>query len=979
MIRGSLLRLNDAEHVLLLTMHHIVSDAWSLGVLIKELALCYAAICRQQQPALNDLPVQYADFAAWQRQWLSGAQLDRQLNYWSEQLFDLPVLDLPTDRIRPAMQTYAGASEKISLNKSLSEQLERFSKNSGVTLFMTLLSAYLVMLHRYSRQDDIAVGTPIANRNRAEVEGLIAVFVNMLVMRVDCSGNPDFNNLLKRVSGVALGAYEHQDIPFEKLVEVLQADRDTSHNPLFQVHFALQNAPLEALQLEGLGLEPIASETEATRFDLECHVSSSAGQLHIGFVYNTNLFERATIQQMQRHFVNLLAAAVATPDQPIDLLPMLDADESQLLLEQWNQSRTDYASAATLDGLFAARAARHPDAIALEYDAATLSYAELDARSNQLAHYLRARGVGPEVMVGLYIERGLDLIVGLLGILKAGGAYVPLDPEYPPERIAFILEDSAAPLLLTQTALQGDLPVYPGQVVYLDTDWPAIEQEETSALPLAAQAENAAYVIYTSGSTGQPKGVVVTHANVSRLFAATDDWYGFNEDDVWTLFHSSAFDFSVWEIWGALLHGGRLVVVPFSTSRSAELFYDLLVESGVTVLNQTPSAFKQLVAADEGRDPDSLVALRLVIFGGEALNPQSLAPWFARHGDQQPQLVNMYGITETTVHVTYRPLSASVVERGASVIGRTIPDLQVYILDSHLQPVPVGVAGEMYVGGAGLARGYLNRAELTAERFIDHPFSQEEGARLYRTGDLARYLADGDIEYLGRNDHQVKLRGFRIELGEIESWLVQHARVREAVVVCREDAAQGQRLVAYVRSDGGVEPTMLELREHVRQKLPEYMVPSVFMVLESFPLTANGKLDLRALPEAESERQTGEVFVEPRSDLERQLADIWCKVLTLERVGIHDNFFDLGGHSLMVVQVIGYVRDELGVTIDVVDLFSYPTVSALAENILQLDSSEAESRDAPVKDDNLVARKERMQQLRNNRQRNQNKKDLEGE
>ena len=953
LLHSRLLRLSDREHVLLLTMHHIISDGWSLGVLFRELGNCYTAFNMGEQPEFAELPIQYADFAAWQRQWLSGEVLATQQAYWQQKLADLETLNLPTDRPRPTIQTYAGAYESMKLDAGLSRQLEVLSKREGVTLFMTLLAGFAVLMHRYSGQDDVAIGSPIANRNRSELEGLIGFFINMLVMRLDLSGTPGFRELLSQVQETAMGAYKHQDIPFEKLVELIQVDRDRSRNPLFQVQFALQNAPIEPLQLEGLTLEPSSTEIRATRFDLECNIWTRGEELDVVFIYNTDLFDADTVQGMLRHYRNLLRALVTEPERPIALAPMLDVDEKYLLLEQWNQASVDYRRDITLNRLFEAQVECRPDALALEFDGEALSYCELNTRANRLAHYLQANGVGPEVMVGLCMERSLDLIVAILGILKAGGAYVPLDPKYPRQRLGFILEDCAAPILVTQSSLQAVLPDYRGKLVSLDADWPAIEKQDSLAPTSEAGAGNSAYVIYTSGSTGQPKGVVVTHDNITRLFAATEQWYGFNERDVWTLFHSSAFDFSVWEIWGALLHGGRLVVVPYEISRSPDLFHEMLADAGVTVLNQTPSAFRQLIVADEDKATASLSALRLVIFGGEALDPQSLGPWFEKHGESQPQLVNMYGITETTVHVSYRPLTSSVVANSASVIGRAIPDLQIYILDRHLQPVPVGVPGEMYVGGAGLARGYLNRPELTAERFIAHPFSDQSGARLYKTGDLARYLADGDIEYLGRTDYQVKLRGFRIELGEIESLLCQHSAVREAVVLCRNDAAQGQRLVAYVIPKGSEDIEVADLRVHVRQQLPEYMVPSAFLVLESFPLTPNGKLDRRALPEPESERQSGEVFVEARTDLERQLVAIWREVLGVSQIGIHDNFFVLGGHSLMATQVRYRVLEQMNIDLKLSDLFDYPTVVELSQKLEMINwaneaKNEEESSDREV-------------------------------
>jgi amino acid adenylation domain-containing protein len=934
LLRGRLLRVAEREQVLLLTMHHIVSDGWSLDLLFRELGAAYAAFSTGRQPALAGLPIQYADFAAWQREWLSGEGLDAQLGYWRGQLEGLATLDLPTDRPRPPVQTFVGAREAVVLDRARCGQVRSWSKREGVTLFMTMLAAFAVLLHRYSGQDDIVVGSPIANRNRSELEGLIGFFVNMLVMRTQVSGDGGFRALLRQVQATALGAFEHQDLPFEKLVELLQPARDRSRNPLFQVQFALQNAPLAPLALEGLTLELMSGDVLATRFDLECHVWERADDVAVVFVYNPDLFEAATIRRMLGHYRTLLGAVVAEPDRPVDRLPLLSAAEQHQLLAHWNRATAEYASEVSLNALFEAQVARTPAVVALDFEGRQVTYAELNARANQLARYLRQQGVGPEVLVGLYVERSVELLVAILGILKAGGAYVPLDPEYPRQRLAFMLDDCAAPVLLTQDALRGGLPDYRGQVVCLDRDWPVIGRERTDNPDGGAGAENPAYVIYTSGSTGQPKGVVVSHANVTRLFAATQDWYGFNAADTWTLFHSSAFDFSVWEIWGALLHGGRLIVVPYAVSRSPEAFYDLLIEGGVTVLNQTPSAFRQLMLVDEARDTGALGDLRLVIFGGEALDPQTLRSWFERHGDRHPQLVNMYGITETTVHVTYRPLAAAAAGSGASVIGSAIPDLELYILDQHHQPVPIGVPGEMYVGGAGLARGYLNRPELTAERFIAHPFRDVPGARLYRTGDLARYRHDGDIEYLGRVDNQVKLRGFRVELGEIEAVLVQHEAVREAVVVCREhDGSEGpdRRLVAYVVAAGPEAPSVSELRDGARQQLPGYMVPSAFVLLERLPLTANGKVDRGALPAPDREQHAAAAFVAPRSDLERHLAAIWREVLAIDAVGIQDNFFDLGGHSLLATQVVSRIKAQLNVDVSVASLFEHPTVAELAD------------------------------------------------
>ncbi|HZM00240.1 MAG TPA: amino acid adenylation domain-containing protein, partial [Planctomycetota bacterium] len=800
LIRPSLVRLKADEHVLFLSLHHIVFDGWSIGVLNRELLEHYRAGLAGERPAVPALPVQYQDFVAWQRQWLSGAVLQRQLEYWRARLGgDPPVLELPTDRPRPAVQTFRGAGCAIEVPPGLTRALRTLSRRRGVTLAMTLLAAFKTLLSRYTGQDDILVGTPIANRTQHEIEGLIGFFVNSLVLRTDLSGDPSFAELLARVHATALEAYEHQDLPFERLVDELQPERDQSRNPIFQVVFAMQNASREPLALPGLAIEPLAAAVRATRFDLELHVAETPDGIRVGFCYNRDLFDGATIERMGRHYLRLLEGAAAAPETPLSRLPLLLEEERVTLLERWNDPSVVFPVSECLHERFEAQADRTPQAAAVSFEGSALSYADLDARANQLAHVLAEHGVGPETRVGLCLERGPGLVVGILAVLKAGGGYVPLDLANPSERIAFILQDARVPVLLTDSSQIDKLPPHQAAVVCIDRDRSRIDAASTARPRSGATPRALAYVIYTSGSTGKPKGVLVEHGSVVRLFDATAAWFGFDERDVWTLFHSSAFDFSVWELWGALLHGGRLVVVPYLTSRSPEEFHGLLARERVTVLNQTPSAFRPLIAADERLGRGAPLSLRLVIFGGEALELQSLAPWIARHGDESPQLVNMYGITETTVHVTRRVIrAADLASAPGSVLGRPIPDLQVYVLDRHRQLQPIGVPGELYVGGAGVARGYLDRPELTAERFVPDPFRAEPGARLYRTGDVARTLPDWDIQYLGRNDDQVKIRGYRIELGEIEAALAAHPWVREAVVTLHAGEDGDKRLVGYV-------------------------------------------------------------------------------------------------------------------------------------------------------------------------------------
>ncbi|HEX8275310.1 MAG TPA: amino acid adenylation domain-containing protein, partial [Longimicrobiaceae bacterium] len=923
LFRALLLRTGPEEHVLLLNVHHIVSDGWSMEVLVRELDAIYPAFLRGAPSPLPELPLQYADFAVWQRERLRGPVLEPHLAFWREQLAGAPAtLELPTDRPRPAAQSFRGALLPVELDAGPTQKLHALARREEGTLFMALLGAFAVLLARYTGQEDVVVGTPIAGRTRRETEGLVGFFINTLPLRLDLSGDPAFTELVGRVRESTLGAHAHQELPFDKLVEELHVERSLSHNPVFQVLLSMQGLA-RPFRFGDVRAVPLPTETGTSKFDLSLVLQEDGPGLHGVLEFSTELFERATVERMRGHLLTLLEQAAEDPARRISALPLLGAAERRRLLEEWNQVERSYAAEGTLHGWFAEAAGRAPGAVAATYEGQALSYAELERRANRLAHRLRRLGVGPEACVGLCVERSPEMLVGILGILKAGGAYVPLDPAYPAERLGYMLADCGAAAVVTQERFLSLLPEHGAGTVCLDRDRADIERESDRAPAEAAGPESLAYVIYTSGSTGRPKGVMVTHANVVRLFRATEPWFGFGAEDVWTLFHSYAFDFSVWEIWGALLYGGRLVVVPYLTSRSPEAFHALLRREGVTVLSQTPSAFRQLAAADAAAPAEEL-ALRVVVFGGEALEVESLRPWVERHGAERPRLVNMYGITETTVHVTYHPVTPGDLEGGrGSVIGRAIPDLRIYLLDARGQPVPVGVAGEMYVGGAGVARGYLNREELTRERFLADPF--RPGERVYRSGDLARYRADGVLEYLGRADQQVKVRGFRIEPGEIEAALLAQAGVREAVVAVRGEGAE-QRLVAYVTGevDGAA------LREGVRGRLPEYMVPSVVVVLDRLPLTPNGKLDRKALP-APDFGTGGAAYEAPRTEVEEVLCGVWAEVLGVERVGVRENFFDLGGHSLLATRVVARAQAALGVELTLRTLFEAPTVAGLAE------------------------------------------------
>jgi amino acid adenylation domain-containing protein len=726
---------------------------------------------------------------------------------------------------------------------------------------------------------------------------------------------------------VTLGAYAHQDLPFEKLVEQMQPERDKSHSPLFQVMLAFEGATPWPHDLGELKINVSGIDNESTTYDLT-FILEDAGEGITGIVkYNSDLFEPATVGRLVKHFETLLQGVIANPGQNISELPLMTETERRKLLVECNSAQATFPVEMCLHEIFERQVDRTPDAVAATFEGQPVSYAELNAPANQLAHHLHSLGVQPDDLIGIYLEPSIEMVVAILGILKSGGAYLPLDPEYPKARIEFILKDAKAKAVVTTQRRADDLQEQVACMICLDSDGGAIAQNSSQNISSKTDPGNLAYVIYTSGSTGEPKGVNITHANVARLFDATRSWFNFDESDVWTMFHSYAFDFSVWELWGALLHGGRLIVIPDWLRLAPESFYDLLAKERVTVLNQTPSSFRQLIKVEHSSRIERELSLRLVIFGGEALEPQILKPWFDRHGER-PRLINMYGITETTVHVTYRPILQVDANRiSDSVIGGPIPDLQVYVLDRHMQPAPMGVPGELYVGGAGLARSYLDRPALTAERFVPDPFSNNPGSRLYRSGDLARHLPEGDIQYSGRIDHQVKIRGFRIELGEIEAMLAQHDAVREAVVIDREDRPGDKRLVAYVVPGDRQVPTIGELRDFLGEKLPEYMLPSAFVVLESLPLTRNLKLDRCALPAPEQARpELAGYFVAPRTPLEETLAEIWCEVLGIDKVGVYDNFFDLGGHSLLMTQLASRIRDTFQLELPLRILFDAPTI-----------------------------------------------------
>ncbi len=940
LVRITLLVLSETEHILLFCMHHIVSDGWSMGAFVRELAALYTAFYHDRPSPLSELSIQYADFAVWQRQWLQGEVLQAQLNYWQKQLADAPaLLELPSDRPRPAVQSWRGATQSFSIPLELTEALNLLSRRESVTPFMALLAAFDVLLYRYTGQVDILVSSPIANRNRSEIEDLIGFFVNTIVLRADLSGNPSFRELLGRVRENCLGAYAHQDLPFELLVEGLHLERDLSYTPLFQVMFVLQNAPMSDIELPGLTLSALAGETQTAKFDLTLTIEESE-EGYVGlWEYNTDLFDAATIARMAGHYQILLESIVAKPEQPICELPIMSAAEQHQLVN-WNDTQTDYPRDLCIHQAFERQVELTPDAIAAVFAEGQFTYRELNDRANQLARYLQTLGVRTEVLVGICVERSLDLVVGMLGILKAGGAYVPLDPNYPQERLNYMLVDAQVSVLLTQQQLVEELPELRVKAVCLDSDWQIIAAESQDNLPCEVTADNLAYVIYTSGSTGQPKGVMVSHRAVNRLVLNTD-YVQLGSGDRIAQASNASFDAATFEIWGALLNGARLVGVPQQVVLSLQEFAVYIREHGINVLFLTTALFNQIASFV----PQAFGSLRYLLFGGEAVDPRWVREVLQNGAPQH--LLHVYGPTENTTYSSWF-LVREVSETATTIpIGRPIANTQIYVLDGNMQPVPVGVPGELHVGGDGLARGYLNRPELTQEKFVPNPFSPDPQSRLYKTGDLVCYVSnispDGSIEYIGRIDNQVKIRGFRIELGEIETALLQHSAIREVVVLAREDIPGDRRLVAYVVVQEVREvqaPSISDLRNFLQVRLPNYMLPSAFVLLDRFPLTPNGKIDRRNLPAPDLSAQSAATYVAPQTEVERAIATIWQEVLQLEKVGTDDNFFDLGGHSLLMVQLAQKLQVSQDREVSLLEIFKYPTIATFAKH-LSAEASEA--------------------------------------
>lgn len=862
--------------------------------------------------------------------------LEKQLAYWKQQLADLPLLlQLPTDRPRPLIQRYHGQTLRFSLNCAVTEQLYKLSQAQGTTLFTTLLAAFATLLYRYSGQTDIAIGSLIANPTPAELDPPSRCFVNRLVLRTRFEDNPSFSQLLAQLQKVTREAYAHQDVTFEELVKALQPERDLSYSPLFQVMFVLQNTPMPTQELTNARLTPLTTETVSPEYDLSLWIEETDTGLLGSLQYNTELFDDQTVTQMVRHFQTLLAGIVASPEERVGYLPLLTQAEQHQILVEWNDTAVDYPKDKCIHQLFEAQVERTPDAVALRFEDQQLTYRQLNERANQVAHYLQNLGVKPEVLVGICMERSLEMVLGLLGILKAGGAYVPMDPSYPEERLGYMMGDAKVKILLSLRSLQKPLPEHQAEVVYLDADWQVIGQQSQENPDSGVRGENLAYVIYTSGSTGTPKGVRVGHNNLCHYVQAMQIALGITAEDVYLHTASIAFSSSTRQLIMPLTQGATVTIATSEQRKDPLALFAKIKQHDVTVIDIVPSYWRNCNYALAGLAPESRQALldnklRLILSASEPLLSDIPSNWNSNF-QQDTHAINMFGQTETCGIVSTYPIPAQQGE-GVQVvlIGRPIPNTQIYLLDRHLQPVPIGVPGELYIGGRGVGQGYLHRPDLTAEKFIPNPFSNEPDTRLYKTGDLARYLSDGNIEYIGRIDQQVKIRGFRIELGEIEAAIGEHPNVREAAVIVREDTPGNKRLVAYlVASDQSTNPD--DLRSFLKQQLPEYMIPSAFVLLEALPLTPNGKVDRKALSATAAELTREEEFVPPQTPIHQTIANIFSSVLGVQAVGIHDNFFDLGGNSVLAMIAINNIEEKTKQELHVVTLFEAPTVAKFAD------------------------------------------------
>ncbi|MBO1062350.1 MAG: amino acid adenylation domain-containing protein [Aphanizomenon flos-aquae CP01] len=951
LFQSTLYQLNQNSYILLLNMHHIISDGWSIGILLQELSTLYGAYLAGNKSPLPDLQIQYADYAIWQKEKFTSEIREKQLNYWKQQLADIPpLLELPTDKPRPPIQSFRGGIWEFSINSNLSQKIRTLTQQSDATLFMIMLAAFVILLYRCSGQDDILIGSPMAGRNRQEIQSLIGYFVNTVVLRTKLTGNPNFREILNQVRQVATDAHNYQDIPYNQVVEVLNPQRNLSYNPVFQILFDLQHSLTDKLQLPGLTLQPFLGEHSTSKFDLSLIIEDRGTELIGAWEYSSDLFTQETISRITENFQTLLNGIVNNPETPINQLPIISAFEQQQILEKWNNTQQDYPESFCIHELLTQQVIKTPDAIAVKFGNQQLTYTQLNQKANQLANYLQNCGVTSEVLVGLYLERSLDILIAILAILKAGGAYLPLDPKYPQTRLTDILNDSQVSIILTQEKLltslssplpRGETPLtpYQGKIILLDTDSTIISQQNIETPISAIKPDNLAYVIYTSGSTGKPKGVMITHQNIINHATSIIDKYQINSHDRILQFTTFIFDVAAEEIFPAWLSGATLIICPQEMVTNLIEFSQFLAQESLTVVNLPTPYWQEWVLEIDRKISQIPDSLRLVITGSDQVLPEKLALWqkLVTEKRQNIQWINAYGLTETTITSTvYQlPVNYQLNTTHSVPIGRPIANTEIYILDQNLQPVPIGIPGELHIGGAGLARGYLNRKQLTNEKFISNPISSSKSSRLYKTGDLARYLPDGNIEFLGRIDYQVKIRGFRIELGEIEAVLAQHPLVKSSAVIVREIQPGNKQLVAYVVTEDHSN-IQQDLRSFLKQNLPDYMLPAFFVRLAELPLTPTGKINRRALSALMLELNHETDYILPRNPLEQKLAEIWCQVLGLEKVSVEENFFNLGGHSLATIQIISRIRETLEIDLPLQYLFTEPTIAGLTKIINQL-------------------------------------------
>jgi amino acid adenylation domain-containing protein len=928
MLRATLIPLEKETHVLVAVIHHIASDGWSASILVKEVVELYTAFEEKRTADLLPLPIQYADFAIWQRNHLQGEMLEKKISYWKEKLSGVTPLQLPTDFKNTVLHSVKGGVYSFRVDKALSSQLKQFGAEQGATIFMTLLSAFKVLLYRYSGQEDICVGTPIAGRQQQELEGLIGFFVNSLALRTPVNGRENFIELLRKVKVTTLEAYAHQEVPFEKVVEVVVKDRTQGRSPLFQAMFVLQNTPdIPAMNLGGVQLFPESHTNSTAKFDLTLNVTETINGLQASLQYNTGLYSEASISRMAAHFTKLLYSVVNNPGQGVGVLPMLAPEEVQQVVSSFNDRQTTYPAGKSIVALFEEQAAATPNATALVFEDRLLTYRELNTKANQLARFLKSRGIQSEDLVPICIERSVGMMVGILGILKAGAAYVPLDVHYPAERLRFMIEDSGSGILLTSRESGANLQPPPGIEIYeLDGDAQGeIDQQNGNNLDLDILSNQLAYIIYTSGSTGRPKGVMVEHGNVVSLVKGVD-YVALTDADVILSTGSPSFDATTFEYWSMLLNGGQLVLCDETKLLDAELLKAEIIKRGVTKIWFTSSWFNQLVETDLSL----FQPLQTILVGGEKLSEHHIRS--VRNAYPAINIINGYGPTENTTFSLTHPIGT--VEEGKAIpIGRALNNRTAYVLNKEGAVVPVGVTGEIYLGGAGIARGYLNQPELTREKFVTNPFDKRDSSKLYKTGDLGRWLPGGTIEYQGRSDEQVKIRGFRIELGEIETVVAQSGLVNQAVIIARQTPGSPNYLVGYVVP--GNDYTREKLAAFLKSRLPEHMVPLIWVELDALPLTANGKVDKTSLPNPEPAGLVTTKYVAPRNELETNIAAIWQSLLKIDRVGITDNFFEVGGHSLLVIQLVSNIRKQLNLDLSISDIFIYPTIRDFTDKCLE--------------------------------------------